>query len=204
MPSELGELDIEAAAKVAAGNWMKFECFVWDRARDLEDGEQWAIVYTHHRDSGLLDRSNAHAIAKAMESFMEADDPDVVFESHRHWAVGWIDGFSIRVSKSGKITGAFRKYHELAQAMADYPILDESDYSERELEATFENVTDAAWRLKDDFDLPGQWESDVYRWLSEHDPGAVENRDDQGGYPDEDQLRDAFHALGFDQTAATT
>ncbi len=32
----------------------------------------------------------------------------------------------------------------------------------------------------------------------------VENRDDQGGYPDEDQLRDAFHALGFDQTAATT
>ena len=56
----------------------------------------------------------------------------------------------------------------------------------------------------DDFDLPDQWEPDVYGWLSENDPGAVENTDDQGGYPDEEQLRAAFHALGFDQTAATT
>jgi hypothetical protein len=56
--------------------------------------------------------------------FTEGDDPDVVFESHSHWAVGHVDGFSIRVfDGDGKITEAFRKYHELAEAMDDYPIL---------------------------------------------------------------------------------
>ena len=119
MPSQLGELDITEAAKVAAGNWMKFECFVWDRTRDLDDAENWAIVYTHHRDSGLLDQSNADAIEKAMEPFTEGDDPDVVFESHRHWAVGYIEGFSIRVFKDGQVTEAFKAYHQLAEAMAD-------------------------------------------------------------------------------------
>jgi hypothetical protein len=197
MPSQLGELDIDVAAEEAAGNWMKFECFVWDRTRDLDDAEQWCIIYSHHRDSGLLDRSNAAAIEEAMEPFTEGDDPDVVCESHRHWAVGWIDGFSIRVFRDGKITAAFQKYHQLAEAMANYPILDESDYSERELEATLANLSDAAWRLENDFDLPDEWKSEVYGWLSDHCPSAVENCDDQGGYPSESQLQEAFEALQY-------
>ena len=50
---KLGELDIEEAAKKAAGNWQDFNCFVWFRDRELEDADQWAVIYTHHRDSGL-------------------------------------------------------------------------------------------------------------------------------------------------------
>lgn len=197
MPSQLGELEIEDAAKVAAGNWQRFESFCWDRSRDLDEPDNWAIVYTHHRDSGLLDQSSASAIEQALQPFVEVEDPDVVSESHRHWAVGWVDGFSVRVFRDGGITEAFRKYHELAEAMDNYPILDESDYSERETEATFGNLTDAAWQLNDEYDLPEDWESDVYDWLSENDPVAVENTDDQGGYPDEDQLRAAFGALEY-------
>ena len=64
-----------------------------------------------------------------MEPFTEGDDPDVVFESHSHWAVGHVDGMSLRVVKSGQITEAFRQYHELASKLADYPLLDEEDYS---------------------------------------------------------------------------
>jgi hypothetical protein len=45
--------------------------------------------------------------------------------------------------------------------MNDYPILDESDYSERELEATFENILLAAWRLKDTYQLPDGWEAAI-------------------------------------------
>ena len=62
--------------------------------RDLDDPDNWAIIYTHNRDSGLLDQSNADAIAEAMEPFTDGDDPDVVMESHDHWAVGHVDGFS--------------------------------------------------------------------------------------------------------------
>jgi hypothetical protein len=198
MPT-LGTLDLEDAAEKAAGNWQRFDSFVWFRDRDVEDADRWAIIYTHNRDSGLLDQSNAAVIAKAMAPFTEGDDPDVVFESHSHWAVGHVDGFSLRVfDADGKLTEAFRKYHELSESLEEYPILDESDYSERELEATLENIEDAAWRLKNEFELPEGWVWQTYDWLSENRSGEVENRDDQGGYPSEEAMREAFEALGFE------
>ena len=194
----LGELSVEDAAEQAAGNWQRFNSFVWFRDREVEDADQWAIIYTHNRDSGLLDQSNAKVIAKAMAPFTEGDDSDVMIESHTHWAVGHVDGFSIRVFDSnGDITPAFKAYHELAEAMEAYPILDESDYSERELEATLENIEDAAWRLKNEFDLPEGWVWQVYDWLSENRSGEVDNADDQGGYPSEAAMREAFEALNF-------
>jgi len=189
--------DLEDAAQKAAGNWQRFNCFVWFRDREIEDPEHWAIIYTHNRESRLLDQSNAAFIAKAMEPFTEADEPDVVFESHNHWAVGHVDGFSIRVFRNGEITEAFKTYHELAARMDDYPILDESDYSNREYEATLDNIKDAAWRLKNEFNLPEDWVGQVYDWLSEHRSGEIENKDDQGGYPSEEGLKAAFTALNY-------
>ena len=89
--------------------------------------EEWAIVYTHNRDSDLLDQSNADAIDKALAPFTEGDSPDVRAEHHGHWACGWIDGYAIRVYRNGQITEAFRAYHALAARLADYPVLDEED-----------------------------------------------------------------------------
>ena len=195
----IGELTLEDAAKDVAGNWQRFDSFVWFRERDLEDPENWAIIYTHNRDSGLLDQSNADQINEAMEPFTDGDDPDVVMESHDHWAVGHVDGFSIRVYRDGSITDAFKTYHELTERLADYPILDEEDYSRREYEATLSNISDAVWRVKDEYELPDGWESEVFSWLSDHRQRAVENRDDQGGYPEQDDLRAAFEALGYVQ-----
>lgn len=195
----IGELTLEDAAREAAGNWRRFSCFVWFRERDIPDPENWAVIYTHNRDSGLLDQSNAQQIAEALEAHTEGDDPDVVMESHDHWAVGHVDGFSVRVYRDGQVTEAFKAYHDLAERLADYPILDEEDYSKREYEATVENIADAAWRVKDEYVLPEGWEGDVYSWLSDHRQRAVENRDDQGGYPDESDLRAAFDALGYER-----
>jgi len=93
-------------------------------------------------------------------------------------------------------------FSTLAEAEANYPSLDESDYSNREFEATIENLKNAAWRLTDDFELPDDWQYQAYDWLSENKSGEVENRDDQGGYPSEEALEAAFHALGFEQTSS--
>ena len=195
----LGTLDIEEAAKKAAGNWQRFDSFIWFREQEIEDAEKWAVIYTSNRDSGLLDQSNAAVIEKAMEPFTEGDDPDLVNESHHHWAVGHVDGFSLRVfNQDGEITPAFRAYHELAERMDDYPILDESDYSQREYDATLENVEDSAWRVKRDFVLPEDWVGQVYSWLSDNS-SDLENKDDSGGYPSEDSLRAAFKALSFEE-----
>ena len=201
MSDRLGELDLEQAAVAAAGKWKKFDCFVWFRETEIDDAENWAVIYTHNRDSGLLDESNAAAIAKCLEPFSEQDPADVVFESHSHWAVGHVDGFSIRVFRDGKITDAFKAYHALAQRLADYPILDETDYSRRETEATLANLPEAAWRLKHDFELPDTWPSEVYDWLSNYRPGSVENSDDRGGYPKESDLEAAFAAIGYARVA---
>lgn len=198
----LGTLTLEDAAKEAAGNWRRFDSFVWWRQREMDDADRWAIVYASNRDSGLLDQSNAAVITKALEPFTVGGDPDVVAERHSHWLVGQVDGFSIRVYDSdGDITEAFRTYFGLQERLETYPVLDESDYSDREFEATLENIEDAAWRLKRQFVLPEGWASDVYSWLSDHEPHEIENRDDQGGYPSEEALRSAFEALHFKEQA---
>ena len=195
----LGEMTLEDAATQAAGNWKRFSCLCWDRLREIDDPDSWAIVYTHNRDSVLLDLSNADAIAGALEPFTDGDDADVVMESHSHWAVGHVDGFSIQVYRGGEVTDAFQTYHDLAERLADYPILDESDYGRREYEATMENIADAARRVRGQYALPDGWEGDMYSWLSEHRQRAVENRDDRGGYPEENDLRAAFDALGYER-----
>lgn len=201
MTATSSSLGLEDAARKAAGNWREFPSFVWWRAKDIPDAGAWAVLYTHHRDSGILDQSNAAAISKKLEPLTEGDDPDVVVERHDHWACGWIDGFAVRVFKDGEITAAFRAYHGLAERLEDYPVLDETDYSNREYEATLQNIEFAAWRLKRSFVLPDGWPSEVFSWLWDHNDRAVENKDDQGGYPREEELEEAFAALGYARAA---
>ena len=197
MTTTLGQLDLEEAAKESVGNWMEFDCFSWHRSREIEDADQFCIVYTNNRDSGLLDQSNTEAIRQAMDPYLDQEPCDVLEEHHNHWAVGWVDGYAIRVYRDGKITEAFRTYHELSSRLADYPVLDEEDYSAKEYDATLENIADAAWRVKNGYNLPDGWESEVYSWLSDHDQGEIESQDDRGGYPSENALRRAFDALGY-------
>ena len=198
----LSEAEVLELAQAKAGNWKRMDSFMWFRESEIEDSDNWAIIYTHNRDSGLLDQSNAGVIGKAMMPFTENDDddPDVVMETHSHFLVGWIAGFSIRcLNSDGKSTEAFARYAELREAMDQYPILDEADYSEREYEATVENIGNAARSIRDEYELPEDWQCEVHSWLSDNDCGELESRSDQGGYPSEKSLRRVFAALGFKQ-----
>lgn len=193
----LGEMELAAAAKAAAGNWLTFSCFSWHRQHELSDARNWALVYTTHRDSGLLDQSNAAAIVEALKPFSESDDPDVVFERHSHWAVGHVDGFSVRVYRRGRITKAFAEYHRLAARMVEYPVLDDTDLSNREYEATLKNIKIAAHGIAHEYELPEHWETAVYDWLDLNMHETVESTDDRGGWPETNELRAAFDALGY-------
>lgn len=189
--------DVEAAARQVAGNWRRFDSFAWHRAYDLQDADRWMVWYTSSRDAGLLEQSNEKVISERLSTFAEGDNPDVVFERHSHWAVGHVDGFSIRVFRGeGTITDAFREFCSIKERLEDYPILDEQDYSEREYEATLENYRGEMWRLRDD--LPDGWESDVYSWFSDHGQDRyIENRDDQGGWAPREKLIEALQDLGL-------
>src|SRR5262245_26835639 len=159
--------DVEGAARQVVGNWRDFECFAWSRGYDLEDADQWCIWYTSHRDAGLLAQSNEQAINKRLEPFTEGDDADLVFETHSHWAVGFVTGFSVRVFRAdGSITKAFREFCSIKEQLDACCVLDEQDYGERDLQATLENYACEMWRHRTV--LPEGWEGEVYQWFSDH------------------------------------
>ncbi len=108
-----------------------------------------------------------------------------------------MDGFSILVFRSdGSITPAFEEFCRIKEDLDGYPILDESDYSEREYEATLENYREEMWRLRDE--LPEGWEAQVYSWFSDHGHDEfTENRDDQGGWAPKEKIVEALEALGL-------
>ena len=122
-------------AKEARGNWQRFESFWWGAAP--QDAEEWAIVYTLNRDSDVLARSNAEAIAEIMDPFCGSseDGDDCRSERHSHWACGWTEGYAIRcLTPDGRPTPAWMAWCEIQASLAVYPVLDEESLSRMEQE----------------------------------------------------------------------
>ena len=93
-------------------------------------GETWPNYYSsgvgQSRDSGALERSNFACMRSALGG--ESDTVVIVRESH--WAVGWVEWIAIHQDDDKALEIA----DEIAAALEDYPVIDESDFSERELE----------------------------------------------------------------------
>lgn len=191
-------------ARKLAGNWKKFNSFAWFGKREIDNPDNWAIVYTSNRDSTLLDQSNEHAINEIMKPFMEegeeGQEPEAIQERHNHWAVGYVDGYSIKCfDDDGNPTEAIKTWINVQYALEQYPVLDEDHYSQIEHEATCENVQMQTSYIcrKHDLDYSDELAGQVHEWLSEHKPGSLESRDDQGGYPDDEEIEEALEALGL-------
>jgi hypothetical protein len=179
-------------AEKLVGNWQKFESFGWGGRPD-ENPENWTIVYTSNRDSGLLDKANEKVIEEIMGQFPE---DQVVAERHGHWAVGHVDGYSIRVYEpDGSLTPAFKAWAEIQASLESYPILDEHIYSEMEWEAAVENCKYAVpsrlnnypnervqdhWNEVMDDDAAA---ASFMDWARDNDPNDMQSSDDQGYYP---------------------
>jgi len=194
---EIDWSDVEGAAKALAGNWRDFDCFAWSRGYELEDAGNWLLWYTTSRDAGLWEQSNEKAINDRLRSFSEGDNADLVFERHSHWAVGHLDGFSIRVFRAdGSVTPAFEEFCRIKDELDTFPVLDEEDYSAREYAATLENFASEMWSLRKE--LPEGWEAEVYSWFSNNGMDRyTDSLDDQGGYAPREKIVEALKALGL-------
>lgn len=82
----------------------------------------WLVVYGQHRDSEQLVRSNFRSILKALGG----ESRSVAIERFGHWAVGWVE--SILVSPGAK--KKLERAQEVMEALRDYPVVDEEDYSQ--------------------------------------------------------------------------
>jgi hypothetical protein len=131
---------LKARAAEMADNWRKWECFSWSEPRE----GVWTLVYTHNRDSSLLNRVNAQVIDGEMSKFGE----DAVPEDHSHFACGWVKGWAIRVyDEAGGVTEAFQAWERLCDKAEDHPVLDEDLYSAAECDALWDEVSQIVRRL---------------------------------------------------------
>lgn len=92
------------------------------------DQQDWLVApVSVNRDSGPLERSNWRIVLQDLESYDTGEDLQV----HRfgHWGPGWFEIILIRPgTKCAKIA------EQWENALADYPVACESDYSELEYE----------------------------------------------------------------------
>ena len=101
----------------------------WTRP-DSYIGAEWPEHYVflgRHRDSDTLTESNFEVALAQLGG--ESDTVQIVREGH--WAVGWVEWIAIHESD----TEARDKAQDMLDSLADYPVLDESEWSEREYEA---------------------------------------------------------------------
>lgn len=104
-------------------------------------GATWPNHYSagvgQSRDSDCLERSNFAVMLRALGG--ESDVVTVVRESH--WAVGWVEWIAIEADGTPESDKALQIADEQTALLDDYPVLDESDWSEREREEA-----DEVWR----------------------------------------------------------
>lgn len=105
----------------------------WDR--DNTDIDSWIVVpYTYCPNvATLLDDSNHEALVSRLDA-AGADDYEV--RSHSHWATP----YEMILVRPG--SPAHAEAERLAASLADYPVLDEEDLSNREYEQQHADIAD--------------------------------------------------------------
>jgi hypothetical protein len=95
----------------------------------------WLIAAAVHRDSDCLCRSNFRCVERALKSLPEVkgwsgEFTPVAVERFTHWAVGWVDYLVVDPSCSAAVAETER----IREALEDYPVVDEEDFSNLEHE----------------------------------------------------------------------
>jgi hypothetical protein len=96
----------------------------------LVDQQDWLVCpVARNRDSGVLAESNWEVFGCILDGL---DPAGVDHETHRfgQWANGW---FELVIVRPGSACAVEAESFEAS--LSDYPVLDDSDYSERELAA---------------------------------------------------------------------
>lgn len=100
-----------------------------------DDQQDWLVhPCSHNRDSDCLTESNWDVSVKDLA---KVDPEGLDHEIHRfgHWACGWFEIILVRPD-----TAAAKDAEETEAALENYPVLNDSDFSEKEQEAA-----DLAW-----------------------------------------------------------
>lgn len=89
--------------------------------------KEWAVLLTRNRDSHDLEESNFET---ALQLLGYGDDnKDVQVERFGHWACGWWEALCVKIGTTSYTTAM-----EIQERLDNYPVLDEEDFTRRELD----------------------------------------------------------------------
>ena len=108
------------------------------------DWSNWYTVVSRHRDSHILDESNFECAAEILETaakrlgarrcLVKEDGQRmrcIETARDRHWAVGWCEALRVHKDSPASI---LRAADDIRRRLASYPILDDSDFGQREFD----------------------------------------------------------------------
>jgi len=163
-------------------------------------GNTWAMTFSQHRDSDIMEESNYAVIKSDLE---ERFPEDVSDERFNHWAVGWVDYLLVKMlDEQGQVTPAGIATLEWVDKLDDYPLADEDDYSEREWNEASENIdNDIKYVLNSEGrdELPDDAVTLIAQWIIENRPEAEDyvREDPRQHSLDEAVILEAMEELGF-------
>ena len=124
-----------------------------DKGYMLDEQQHWLVLPCgRNRDSDPLDESNFQSAIDTL-----GGESDVV-EIHRfgHWACGWFEVIIVQPD-----TPQADIAEEIEAALADYPVLDEQDHSEREWDYATE-VWNNCFNLGEKVELCKEYEVSIF------------------------------------------
>ena len=101
--------------------------------------ENWCVVMTRNRDSDILTESNWES---ALEMLGGESDSVQIFR-FGHWACGWWEALCVLENSPAQRIG-----EEIEERIESYPVLDEDDFSRREMDEA-NQVWESCYRWKE-------------------------------------------------------
>ena len=162
----------------AMGKFVPSHLKKWKKADNYmgETYEDYYVVYGIHRDSNLLEQSNWDYIVKALG---DLEGVEIVRASH--WGVGWVENILVHENAEEPLMKAEDIMHQYER----YSVLDDSDFCDRETEATIENI-------KSEGKLSDEKATEVYSYLANHHPEEIEGHDLSGGWVSRERIKSAL------------
>ncbi len=165
------------------------------RGLGSDEHPDWLVVgVSRTRDSGLLESSNWDATIACLVAVDPTGDDH---ETHRfgHWGPGWIELIIVRPGSK-----AHAEAERIVAALADYPVLNEEDFSQREYDAQCEAIAGALRPLTIEDDGAevdtDQLAAAMFSDMWEHDQGALECHDG-GCSVSQDECAASLERLGY-------
>ena len=128
------------------------------------------VIISRNRDSSILENSNYDEALKALEMVEstydaqgicpDGDDDRAYVHDFRagHWACGWVEYIIVRRDAPLAIQ---KEAYEILGALEDYPVLNDADFSEREIEQAY-NDFDRVYDLREKIEMCARYGESIF------------------------------------------